>query len=43
MDELLQKINARLQHYNRDELLALIWDFLEGFAHPGNAPCQIVE
>lgn len=28
MDELLQKINARLQHYNRDELLALIWDFL---------------
>lgn len=28
MDELLQKINARLQHYNRDELLALLWDFL---------------
>lgn len=28
MDNQLQKINARLQHYNRDELLALIWDFL---------------
>jgi len=28
MDDLLQKINARLQHYNRDELMALIWDFL---------------
>ncbi len=28
MSDLLQKINARLQHYNRDELLALIWDFL---------------
>src|SRR4051794_27703707 len=28
MDELLRKINARLQHYNRDELMALIWDFL---------------
>lgn len=28
MDELLQNINLRLQHYNRDELLALIWDFL---------------
>jgi len=28
MDELLHKINARLQHYNRDELLVLIWDYL---------------
>jgi hypothetical protein len=28
MSDLLQKINARLQHYNRDELMALIWDFL---------------
>lgn len=28
MEELLTKINARLQHYNRDELMALIWDFL---------------
>jgi hypothetical protein len=28
MDNQLQKINTRLQHYNRDELLALIWDFL---------------
>lgn len=28
MDDQLQKINARLQHYNHDELLALIWDFL---------------
>lgn len=28
MNDLLQKINARLQHYNRDELMALIWDFL---------------
>jgi hypothetical protein len=28
MDDLLHKINARLQHYNRDELMALIWDFL---------------
>ena len=28
MDELLRKINARLQHYNRDQLMALIWDFL---------------
>jgi hypothetical protein len=28
MDELLHKINARMQHYNRDELMALIWDFL---------------
>lgn len=28
MDKLLQNINARLQHYNRDELLALLWDFL---------------
>src|SRR5262249_22059900 len=28
MEDLLQKINARLQHYNRDELMALIWDFL---------------
>jgi hypothetical protein len=28
MDDLLQKINARLQHYNHDELMALIWDFL---------------
>ncbi|HEY3230522.1 MAG TPA: hypothetical protein VGJ87_14965, partial [Roseiflexaceae bacterium] len=28
MDDLLQKINMRLQHYNRDELMALIWDFL---------------
>jgi len=27
MDELLQDINARLQHYNRDELLAQFWDF----------------
>jgi hypothetical protein len=28
MDDQLQKINARLQHYNRDQLQALIWDFL---------------
>lgn len=28
MDDLLQKINARLQHYDRDELMALIWNFL---------------
>jgi hypothetical protein len=28
MSDLLQKINARLQRYNRDELMALIWDFL---------------
>ncbi|MEI6775969.1 MAG: hypothetical protein WCK70_03625 [Chloroflexales bacterium] len=28
MDVLRQKINTRLQHYNRDELMALIWDFL---------------
>lgn len=28
MSDLLQKINARLQHYHRDELMALIWDFL---------------
>jgi tetratricopeptide (TPR) repeat protein len=28
MDELLRKINVRLQHYNRDELMALIWDFV---------------
>jgi hypothetical protein len=28
MSDLLQKINARLQHYNRDELMALIWDYL---------------
>ncbi|RRR73814.1 MAG: hypothetical protein EI684_08280 [Candidatus Viridilinea halotolerans] len=28
MNDLLQKINARLQHYNRDELMGLIWDFL---------------
>jgi hypothetical protein len=28
MSDLLQKINARLQLYNRDELMALIWDFL---------------
>jgi tetratricopeptide (TPR) repeat protein len=28
MDDLLQTINARLQHYNHDELMALIWDFL---------------
>ena len=28
MDETLHKINTRLQHYNRDELMALIWDFL---------------
>lgn len=28
MSDLLQKINARLRHYHRDELMALIWDFL---------------
>lgn len=28
MDNLRQTINAHLQHYNRDELLALVWDFL---------------
>ncbi len=28
MNDLLQTINMRLQHYNRDELMALIWDYL---------------
>jgi hypothetical protein len=27
-DDLLDKINARLRHYNHDELLTLVWDFL---------------